>query len=339
VKVTANILPKTISISDTLICPNLTSTLKVIPDKKASTQSIIYGWEKDNKASILANNAEVKAQEKGLYRVLFKRENCSSYSNIVKLNHKDIPTAVSPLDTSFCANGTIELKGQNVANTVYQWEKDENPIVSATTSNLKIAEIGKYRVLVKKDGCEVYSKVANIAQKPATTALITGDKIINYADSSKVSIAFTSDAPWAFKFSDGKEYIATKSPFEVSVKPQFTTTYSLLEVKNICGIGTVSGTAKIEVIILSAEEEKEFNIEVFPVPSSEMCNWKIQTTLPTIASVVLYDVLGIVQHSQTSTTRKQIHEGIIDLTNLKIGTYYLKLQVGDKSVTRKVIKY
>lgn len=81
------------------------------------------------------------------------------------------------------------------------------------------------------------------------------------------------------------------------------------------------------------------NVEVFPVPSSEVCNWKIQTTLPTIASVVLYNVSGITQHSQTSTTRKQIHEGIIDLTNLKAGTYYLKLQVGDKSVTRKVVKY
>ena len=339
VKVTANILPKSISISDTLICPNLTSTLKVIPDKKAGTQSISYAWEKDNKASILANIAEVKAQEKGLYRVLFKRENCSSFSNVVKLNHKDIPTAVSPLDTSFCANGTIELKGQNVTNTVYQWEKDGNPIVSAVTSNLKIGEIGKYRVLVKKDGCEVYSKVANVAQKPATTALITGNKSINYADSSKVSIAFTSDAPWTFKLSDGKEYVTTKSPFELSVKPQFTTTYNLSEVKNICGIGTVSGTAKVEVIILSTEEEKELDVEVFPVPSSEVCNWKIQTPQPTIASIVLYDVLGVTQHSQTSTTRKQTHEGTIDLTNLKVGTYYLKLQVGDKSVTRKVVKY
>ena len=162
---------------------------------------------------------------------------------------------------------------------------------------------------------------------------------IDYDQETKLSINLTSHAPWTFRLSDGKDYTATKSPFEVSVKPLSTTTYSVTEVKNICGTGTVSGTAKIEIIILSAEEEKELNVEVFPVPSSEICHWKIETPQATNASVLMYDVLGVTQYSQASTTRTQSHEGIIDLTNMKSGTYFLKLQAGDKSVIRKVMKY
>ena len=339
VKVTANILPKLITISDTLICPNLTSKLNVTPDRIAGILGINYTWEKDGKATTLANTSEVKAQEKGLYRVQFSRGNCVSYSNTVKLNNKDIPTSVSPLDTTFCANGIVELKAQNVANTIYQWEKDEKAIASATNIILKTGEAGKYRLLVKKEDCSVYSKTINVAQKPATTAEISGDKIINYADSSKISLKFTSDSPWTFKLSDGKEYTTTKSPFEVSVKPQFTTIYSVKEVKNICGVGTATGTAKVEVIILSVEEEKGINLEIFPMPASEICNWKIQTDKPTTAQLTLMDVRGIINLEQSSPTRSQNHSGILDLSTIKSGTYFLKIDVGDKTITRKIIKY
>ncbi len=156
---------------------------------------------------------------------------------------------------------------------------------------------------------------------------------------TKLSINLTSHALWTFKLSDGKEYTATKSPFEISVKPLSTTTYSLSEVKNICGTGTVSGSAKIEIIILSAEEEKELNVEVYPVPSSEICHWKIETPQATNAFVQMCDVLGVIQYSQVSATRTQTHEGTIDLSNMKAGTYFLKLQAGEKSVVRKVVKF
>jgi len=78
-----------------------------------------------------------------------------------------------------------------------------------------------------------------------STATLTGDKKVALDEETKLSINLTSHAPWTFKMSDGKEYTATKSPFEVSVKLLSTTTYSVMEVKNICGTGTVSGTAKL----------------------------------------------------------------------------------------------
>ncbi|MEA5458076.1 T9SS type A sorting domain-containing protein [Arcicella sp. LKC2W] len=35
----------------------------------------------------------------------------------------------------------------------------------------------------------------------------------------------------------------------------------------------------------------------------------------------------------------QSHEAIIDFSTLKAGTYFLKLKAGEKSVTRKVVKF
>lgn len=162
---------------------------------------------------------------------------------------------------------------------------------------------------------------------------------IDYDKEAKLSVNLTSYAPWTFKLSDGKEYTATKSPFEVSVKPLSTTTYSLSEVSNICGTGTVSGTAKIEIIILSAEEEKDLSVEVFPMPSSEICHWKIETPQATKASVTLYDLTGVTQYTHEFNSCTQSHEGTINFQNLKAGTYFLKLQAGEKSVVRKVVKF
>jgi hypothetical protein len=81
------------------------------------------------------------------------------------------------------------------------------------------------------------------------------------------------------------------------------------------------------------------SVEVFPVPSLEVCHWKIQTPEATRASVALYDVAGVTQYTQESAIRTQSHEGTIDLMTLKAGIYFLKLQAGDKSVTRKVVKF
>ncbi len=49
--------------------------------------------------------------------------------------------------------------------------------------------------------------------------------------------------------------------------------------------------------------------------------------------------LGVTLYSQVSKTSKLLHEGTIDLTKIKAGTYFLKLQADGKSVVRKVVKH
>jgi hypothetical protein len=278
--------------------------------------------------------------ESGLYRLDVKNGNCiGSYDFTLKVD--TIPTTITPTDSvTFCAGKTVDLKASTETGLSYIWERNGSVISQANQATLTASTDGLYKATLLRGACwgttpsVKLKSLANIIP----TATITGDQKIGLDQETKLSVNLTSHAPWTFKLSDGKEYTATKSPFEITVKPLTTTTYNLSEVSNICGTGTVSGTAKIEVIILSTEEERELSVEVFPMPSSEICNWKIETPQVTTASVELIDVTGSSQFSEISNTRSQTHQGSINLTNLKAGTYFLKLQAGEKNVTRKVIK-
>ena len=280
--------------------------------------------------------------QSGTYKLTVKNGKCEGTSPDFVLKVDKIPTAISPTDSAiFCAGKTVDLKVSTEAGLSYIWERNGSVIGQANQPTLSASTDGLYRATLLRGSCWGSTPIVKLKSLPniIPTATLTGDQKIDYDKETKLSINLSSYAPWTFKLSDGKEYTATKSPFEIAVKPLSTTTYNLSEVKNICGTGTVSGTAKIEIIILSAEEEMELQVEVFPVPSSEICNWKIQTPAISTASVVLYDVSGITQYTHTPNTRSQSHEGTIDLSTLKAGTYFLKLQAGEKSVTRKVVKF
>ena len=280
--------------------------------------------------------------QSGTYKLTVKNGKCEGTSPDFVLKVDKIPTAISPTDSAiFCAGKTVDLKVSTEAGLSYIWERNGSVIGQANQPTLSASTDGLYQATLLRGSCWGSTPSVKLKSLPniIPTATLTGDQKIDYDKETKLSVNLSSYAPWTFKLSDGKEYTATKSPFEIAVKPLSTTTYNLSEVKNICGTGTVSGTAKIEIIILSAEEEKELQVEVFPVPSSEICNWKIQTPEITMASVVLYDVSGVTQYTHTPNNRSQSHEGTIDLSTLKAGIYFLKLQAGEKSVIRKVVKF
>ena len=280
--------------------------------------------------------------QSGTYKLKVSNGKCEGTSPDFVLKVDKIPTTITPTDSvTFCAGKTVDLKASTETALSYIWERNGSVINQANQATLTASTDGLYKATLLRGACwgttpsVKLKSLANITP----TATLTGDKKIDLDQETNLSVNLTSHAPWTFKLSDGKEYTATKSPFDITVKPLTTTTYSLSEVNNICGTGTVSGTAKIEVIILSTEEEKELSVEVFPMPSSEICNWKIETPQATMASVELIDVSGNSQYSELSNTRSQTHQGSINLSNLKAGTYFLKLQAGEKSVTRKVVKF
>ena len=324
------------------ICEGYSTNLYVkLPD---SSRTNVYNFIKDGKilSTGSISNITFILTQSGTYKLTVKNGKCEGTSPDFVLKVDKIPTTISPTDSVvYCGNKTLDLKVSTEAGLSYIWERNGSVIGQANQPTLSASTDGLYRATLLRGSCWGSTPSVKLKSLPniIPTATLTGDQKIDYDKETKLSINLSSYAPWTFKLSDGKEYTATKSPFEIAVKPLFATTYSLSEVKNICGMGTVSGTAKIEIIILSAEEEKELHVEVFPVPSSEICHWKIETPAISTASVVLYDVSGSTQYTHTPNARSQTHEGTIDLSTFRAGTYFLKLQAGEKSVVRKVVKY
>lgn len=304
------------------------------------TNKIVYKWLKDGVS--LSNLSNLTTSKAGSYQLKASQGKCEGTSETIKVNFVKIPTSISPKDSiTFCDNSTVELIASNETGLKYQWELNNAGIKDANASTFKTSNSGIYRALLRKGECWDYSEKVKTIALPTILpkATLTGDQSIDYDKETKISVSLNSYAPWTLTFSDGQIFTATTSPFEVNVKPLSTTTYVLSEVKNICGIGTTEGSAKIEVIILANDIEKDINVEVYPVPTAEICNWKVSTDKPEKVYLTLYDVSGKNILEQTSEDRSQNHSGVIDLSTINAGTYFLKIDVGNKNITRKIIKY
>lgn len=313
------------------------------------TTKIVYQLLKDGKEQsrgLAANDKDfiyspLSIKEAGTYTLKAQKGKCQGVSNDLVIKTIKVPNNINYADSVlFCQTSSVNLKTTEDASLSYLWEREGGFIKDAIKATLEVKEAGIYRSLNRNGDCWNYTpKVrAKVLANILPTAILNGDKEINYADTAKVSIAFTSHAPWMFKLSDGKEYTATKSPFEVSLKPQFSTNYTLTEVKNVCGIGTIAGTANIKVLILSSELEEGINLNVFPVPSEEDVNIQLVLDKPEAMEWTLNNVNGSVLGSEVQANKSTRHESNVSLKSLPEGVYFLRIQVGEKSLIRKIIK-
>ena len=317
---------------------------------REDTSKITYQWQKDGKdfsqstGSFLINSYNsipISVREAGVYTLKMQQNKCQGTSQNIVVKTGNVPSTINYADSVlFCQTNSVSLKTTDDAALSYLWERDGGFLKDATKATLEIKEAGIYRSLNRKGVCWNYTpKVrAKVLANILPTAIITGGKEINYTDTAKVSIAFTSHAPWIFKLSDGKEYTATKSPFEVSLRPQFSTNYTLTDVKNVCGTGTFSGTANIKVLILSSELEEGVNLNVFPVPSKEDVTIQLVLDKPEAMEWTLNNMAGNVLAGESRGNKSKKHESSVSVKSLPEGIYFLRVQVGEKSLVRKIIK-
>ncbi len=99
-----------------------------------------------------------------------------------------------------------------------------------------------------------YDEVGNRLSKTVTiicnnpTATLSGTQTINEGQSASLAVAFTGDIPYNFT-ANGQAYSnITTTPYNFSVSPIATTTYSINQIANNCGVGTANGSAVVTVI-------------------------------------------------------------------------------------------
>ena len=89
---------------------------------------------------------------------------------------------------------------------------------------------------------------------------------------------------------------------------------------------------------MGVEEENAKIINVFPSPTNSICWIEINSPKPERLSIILTDMLGrilierIVMNSQIS------HREQLDLSNYPMGNYILNMKLGEKNISRKIIK-
>ena len=112
---------------------------------------------------------------------------------------------------------------------------------------------------------------------------------------------------------------------------------------NISGIvgGNSTGEIGISSVRLSnenTEENLDVIINISPNPTTGLLNWKLQSKESTDVNLYLLNAIGKEQMTQNISTLSQTHEGTIDMSRFNAGIFLLKFKVGEKIITKKVIK-
>ncbi|WP_420150288.1 metallophosphoesterase [Spirosoma sp.] len=173
--------------------------------------------------------------------------------------------------------------------------------------------------------------------KPLPTATLAGSTTVTPGSSVSLSIAFTGDAPWKGNLSDGTNFSGSANPLIVTVKPTKSTTYSVSSVENGCGKGTSAGQADVTILVPTAEEELVGGkLRIYPNPAHDVVNVELTLAQKQEVSVRVLDTQG------RSLFQKHAGQIVSLVESIPMptvhGTYLLKIQVGESTITRKVVR-
>lgn len=200
---------------------------------------------------------------------------------------------------------------------------------AGTTYRLQVRPRGvQYVQLVPSDG---------IIVKALPTATLAGSTTITQGESLPLSIAFTGEGPWKGTLSDGTAFSGTANPTVLSLKPTKSVVYSVASVENVCGKGTASGQASVTVLIPTGEEDfAGGQLRIYPNPAQDVVHVELTVTQKRDVSLTLFDVQGRSVFQKQAGQVTSLSESIsMPHTN---GTYLLKVQVGEHTLTRKVVR-
>lgn len=186
-------------------------------------------------------------------------------------------------------------------------------------------------------GCESSKAKTSVTIRPLPTATISGDRTMLLGDSTFLNVNLTGDFPVSFTLSDGRSFSTNSSPFILEVRPSKSTTYALKEVKNTCGLGGFSGSAKITILEPLAGEESVSEIaEIFPNPAHEQLVIKFSAAPSSNTSISLSDLNGkVLQQKKIKSVGE--NQETIDVSQYVAGSYFLKLKINNQVVVKKII--
>ncbi len=245
----------------------------------------------------------------------------------------------------FNAGNVFRLELASVADTSRKYDmgvtSSGSPITSPVSSTLPG---GQYYVRVKASNPEIGVTGSNspsiLTIKAPATATLSGTQDIYEGTPANLTVTLGGDGPWTLAYADSlRSYQTTTavSPLVVEARPGRTTTYRLTNVSGFCGTGIATGTAIVRVLPLLAIDDNPLDplVKAYPVPTGATLTVELDLVLlrePAILSLTNLNGQSLLK----TTTRTQ--KTTLDLSQQPSGQYLLRIQVGEKQTTRRVIK-
>ena len=163
-------------------------------------------------------------------------------------------TAGQPVTVSFHLGNVFGTPGGTV--TISDGTSSCTTAAAGTACTLTFASAGPHTVIATFSGDANHlgstsNGVLYNVGSPRPTALVQGSTLVCSGDSAAIRVTLTGNAPWTLTWSDGVVETATSSPHVRIVKPAQTTTYSLVNVQDDTGSGSVAGSATVTVLVVA----------------------------------------------------------------------------------------
>ncbi|QJD77063.1 Ig-like domain-containing protein [Spirosoma rhododendri] len=218
--------------------------------------------------------------------------------------------------------------------------------ITATMPLTVTAGTATYQVAQRVDGCESERTPVTVDVRPLPTAALTGTQRIYEGQSAKLSVAFTGDAPWTFSVQDSSatgsgavQSIQTAAnPHTLDVSPTQSTAYVLRDVQNGCGLTKLTLTPVLVTVdkALGVEDQALAEaIDVYPVPAATTLTVRLRGLSPAqTARIELISETGLAAW-QTETRQET---SVLSLDQQPAGVYVLRIRVGDRTASRRIVK-
>ena len=163
--------------------------------------------------------------------------------------------------------------------------------------------------------------------------ILTGDPI-------NLKLDFTGSSPWnyviGFGISDTLSGRANTTPFVRTVQPKGSTVYTLRSVSNVCGEGKIAGKVTITLITALVHWEG-IQLQVYPNPTTDFFYIHLKNQLPENIEWELVDNSGRILLMKEGENRTNYAEKI-EMDQWPSNMYYLRLKVGSRKATFKIVK-
>lgn len=213
----------------------------------------------------------------------------------------------------------------------------QSPVKAIVPLSALIGTGYRIRIIADNNATATVTPSGVFTIRQRASAAISGDTSIKLDERAPLTLRFEGTSPWTYVLSDNSTNTVDVSPHIITVSPSLPTVYTLKSVSNVCGTGSVSGSALVKVIITGTVQEEESKVRVFPNPAQTKVKVEVNTPHNQALSWELADADG--RAIKEGNVRKNQWVGFeIDVVNLPSGTYVLKIAMEGQTFVRKLVK-
>ena len=240
-----------------------------------------------------------------------------------------LPQAEATGKTEVCTGEQVKLSTTKQDGLLYQWQKDGKDIPNFKDVTFDVNESGLYTVTVKDEACQnpEISNAIKVTVKPSPEAIISTDiKGVIY-EPFTVKMTASTGTNLSYQWLKDEVIIdnATTNIYEAKKSGK----YKVSVTKDGCVKTSEALTISIQIPLANEGEIGEESVQIYPNPSRGEFKIILPKTLQN-ADIQLFDVLG--------RERKLIHTGEqAQADGLVQGTYFLRVNKGERSVVNKIV--